>query len=448
MKRILLSLLTLLALSASAQKLEISDNGRFFTAAGQPFFWLGDTAWLLFNKLDREQAQRYLDDRAAKGFNVIQVSIVHTLDIENTYGFPALVDDDLSQPYLPENEVNGYWDHADWIIDQARAKGFYIAIVPVWGSNVRSGNVSREQASKYGRWLAERYRDYDNVLWLNGGDTRGSDSTATWNALGEAIKSVDATKLMTFHPLGRMASSMWFKDAKWLDFNMFQSGHRTYAQGQDEGQRTYGEDNWRYIADDYALQPVKPTLDGEPSYEDIPHGLRDSSSMRWTDDDVRRYAYWSVFAGGAGFTYGENSVMQFFRPGDNPAYKALLTWEEGIAVPGSSQMQHLKSLILSLDYFSRVPDQSLLAGPNGERHDYIAATRGKDYALFYTWTSRPFSVRMEKIPGKKVSAQWFDPKTGTYTPIGTFKNKGVREFRPAETPRPGMDKVLVLRSVE
>jgi hypothetical protein len=95
---------------------------------------------------------------------------------------------------------------------------------------------------------------------------------------------------------------------------MFQSGHRRYDQ--DDSELGYGQDNWKYVRDDYSLVPVKPTIDGEPSYEGIPQGLHDPAEPYWNENDVRRYAYWSVFAGGFGFTYGNNAVMQMNKPGD------------------------------------------------------------------------------------------------------------------------------------
>ena len=123
---------------------------------------------------------------------------------------------------------------------------------------------------------------------------------------------------MGYHPFGRTSSSLWFHQEKWLDFNMFQSGHRRYDQASlnswddNAGKETFfGEDNWRYVERDRQAQPAKPTLDGEPSYEQIPQGLHDPSQPFWQDCDVRRYAYWSVFAGSAGHTYGSNAVMQF-----------------------------------------------------------------------------------------------------------------------------------------
>ena len=161
---------------------------------GDPFFWLGDTGWLLFSKLSREEAQKYLDNRAEKGFNVIQVMVLHELKIVNFYGDSALIKLDVSQPkvtkgnsYENENEYD-YWDHVDYIVNLAEEKGIYMALVPVWGSNVRSGKVSREQADKYSTWLAKRFSDKQNVIWLNGGDVMGSDSTATWNIMGNNIR--------------------------------------------------------------------------------------------------------------------------------------------------------------------------------------------------------------------------------------------------------------------
>jgi hypothetical protein len=61
-------------------RLKVSENHRFLVDEnGNPFFWLGDTGWLLFSKLNREDADKYLTDRANKGFNVIQIMMLHTL---------------------------------------------------------------------------------------------------------------------------------------------------------------------------------------------------------------------------------------------------------------------------------------------------------------------------------------------------------------------------------
>jgi len=433
--------------------LQVASNQRFLTdEKGNPFFWLGDTGWLLFGKLTREETEQYLENRKEKGFNVIQVMVLHALDYCNAYGDSALVSRNVAKPLTtPGNAFEkpdeyDFWDHVDYVVDIAAEKGIYLGLVPVWGSNVKSGRISREQAEWYARWLAERFRKHPNIVWLNGGDIRGSDSTGTWNIIGNTLKKYDPGHLITFHPFGRMQSSDWFHNASWLDFNMFQSGHRRYDQ--DDSERNYGENNWRYAEADYNREPVKPTLDGEPSYEGIPQGLHDTLQPLWNENDVRRYAYWSVFAGGCGFTYGHNAVMQFYKPGDKGSYGNKKRWIDAINDPGAGQMQYLKTLMLSRPYFDRIPDQTLLAGPSGEKYDYQAATRGKDYAFVYTYNGKEIKVHLGKINRKRIKAAWYNPRNGTETGIGIFPNVGIQRFDPPGEPTEGNDWILILDSVK
>lgn len=431
-------------------KLKISENKRFFaTETGDPFFWLGDTGWLLFTKLNRKEAEKYLEDRRQKGFNVIQVMVLHDLKkAVNAYGDSALINGHVDQPLTtPGNSPDDpsqyyYWDHIDYIITLAQKKGLYMALVPVWGSNVKNGGISQEEAVKYATWLAERYKDKPNVIWLNGGDVKGSDATAIWQTIGHTLKQTATTQLITFHPFGRTQSSMWFQNETWLDFNMFQSGHRRY--NQDTVGLCYGEDNWRYVANDLAKTPLKPTLDGESSYEGIPQGLHDPNQPYWTDSDVRRYAYWSVFAGASGFTYGNNAVMQFHKKDDKEsAYGVKEDWESALNAPGAMQMKYLKQLMLSRSYFDRIPAQDLIADKQKEKHDYLAATRGKDYVFIYTCNGSTMNIDLDKMHFNKIKASWFNPSKGTYTALGTYKAKGVKTFDPPGEKAEGNDWVLV-----
>lgn len=432
--------------------LRVSDNHRFLmTKDGKPFFWLGDTGWLLFGKLTREEAVKYLEDRKRKGFNVIQVMVLHELGVVNAYRDTALVNRNVSTPKttpgssFADPSQYDFWDHVDYVIDIAATKGLYMALVPVWGTNVKAGWVSQSQAKSYASWLAERYRNKPNIVWLNGGDVRGSDSIQTWKTIGRTIDEKDPNHLITYHPFGRTTSSTWFHDENWLDFNMFQSGHRSYEQDTSANEHRFGPDNWKFVRLDYNKTPTKPTLDGEPSYEHIPYGLHDTTQPRWTDNDVRRYGYWSVFAGGAGYTYGHSSVMQMHKPTDRSrAYGSRIYWYDAINSPGAKQMVHLKKLMLSKPYFERVPDQSLIAGEQGERYNYIAATRGKGYAFIYIYNGRDFEVNMDKISANKVRAIWYSPRDGSKKTIGTFSKKGTVKFDPPGEQRDGNDWVLIL----
>src|SRR5512137_2525285 len=80
-------------------RLSVSANHRFLQRAdGTPFFWLADTGWLLLTRPDRAGVRRYLDDRRAKQFNVIQVMVLHTPDARAANGAAALVDGDPGRP--------------------------------------------------------------------------------------------------------------------------------------------------------------------------------------------------------------------------------------------------------------------------------------------------------------------------------------------------------------
>lgn len=453
----ILALLGCFLFRSSAQKalplIQVAPNKHFFqTADGQPFFWLGDTGWLLFVKMSREEIVQYLDNRKGKGFNMIQVMVVHDLKkAVNIYGDSAFVNRDISKPIVtPGNDVKNamaydFWDHLEFAIQEASKKGIYLALVPVWGSNVKEGLVSIASAQTFAQFLVKRFGQYHNLVWLNGGDLKGSDKTEIWNAIGNTLKANDNQHLIGFHPRGRSTSSEWFHQSNWLDFNMFQSGHKDYAQ--DTVEPRMGEDNWKFMQNDYALQPTKPSFDGEPSYEMIPHGLHDTTAPKWQAADLRRYAYWSVFAGGAGFTYGHNAVMQFHNGQGVGDYGTKQNWKDAINDSGAGQMQWVKKLVLSKPYFDRVPDQSLIASKQGERYGRVVACRGKDYVFAYTYTGSSFDIQMGKIQGAQVKASWYNPRNGNTQLIGQFSNKGIQKFQPTGTAQNGNDWVLVLESI-
>lgn len=433
-------------------KLCVSENGRYLQHEnGTPFFWLGETGWLLPEKLTREDALFYLDACETAGYNVVQVQTVNGVPAKNIYGklsHPAGYDFSVIEAEGEE----GYWQHMDYIIRAAEERGIYIGMVCIWGGLVKKGLMTAEEAKAYGTFLAERYKDAPNIIWFIGGDIKGDVETEVWETLARTIKGIDQNHLMTFHPFGRTSSVRWFHNAEWLDFNMFQSGHRRYDQtrgdGDDTAQASVAEDNWLYVEEGLALTPQKPILDGEPSYEEIPQGLHDPAEPWWKSYDVRRYAYWSVFAGAFGHTYGHNSIMQMHEGnGKVGGYGALKSWKEALQDPGFSQMQYLKKLILRFPFFERVGDQSIIAGENGFRYDRAIATRGADYLMVYTYTNRPMQIDLQKISGAKKNIWWLSPVDGTLTYAGEVEN-GVHTFQGAGEQGPTNDRVLIAVDAE
>jgi hypothetical protein len=427
-------------------RLQVSENRRFLvTADGRPFFWLGDTAWELFHRATREDAERYLQNRAGRRFTMIQAVALAEFDgltQPNAYGHTPLHSNDPTQP------DEDYFAHVDWIVNRANALGMYVGFLPTWGDkwNQQRGAgpeiFTPENAERYGEWLGRRYKDA-GLVWILGGD-RPVDTEARLaiiRAMARGLRAGDGgTHLMTLHPPGGNGSSTWFHTDDWLDFNMRQNGHSAEFTGRYDQTRV-----------DYDRLPTKPVIDGEPIYEDHPVSFNAKMLGHSIASDVRRALYWDLFSGAFGHTYGHHSVWQMWTPSRRPINSPLMPWTDGINQPGAAQMQHGRALIESRPFLTRIPATDVIVTnavptsvPGAGRYQ-LAATRDEagSYAMVYAPVGRSFTVRMNVIAGTRVKAWWFNPRTGRATPIGTFANRGERAFTP---PDPGemIDWVLVL----
>jgi len=449
---VLLSLSLSTAVQAAMPRLRVSDNHRFLVKDdGTPFFYLGDTAWELFHRLNREEADRYLENRAKNGFTVIQAVAIAELDGHtdpNPYGYLPLVDLDPGRPDVKEGPNNDYWDHVDYIVNKAESLNLFIGFLPTWGrywrDKVRDGKplFTEANAQVYGEWLGNRYKDKP-IIWVLGGD-RGVDNDgfkAVIRAMAKGLRKGDGgTHLITLHPPGGNGSSTWFHNDDWLDFNMRQNGHQAEFTGRYDQTRA-----------DYDRTPVKPVIDGEPIYEDHPISFDAKKLGHSIAADVRRPLYWDLFSGACGHTYGHHSVWQMWAPGRNPINNPLMPWSEAIDQPGAGQMQFGRKLMESRPFLTRIPDDTVIVTgrvptsvPGAGRYRFVA-TRDEagGYAMVYAPIGRKFTVRMDKITGSTVKAWWFNPRNGVATAIGEFPNTGEREFIPPDAGE-HLDWVLVL----
>jgi hypothetical protein len=455
MRALSLAALALAASSASAAplpRLKVSDNRRFLvTQDGRPFFYLGDTAWELFHRLNREEATRYLEDRARKGFTVVQavaLAELEGLSDPNPYGHRPLLDDDPARPDVKAGPENDYWDHVDFVVRKANEVGIHVGFLPTWGDkwNKKWGAgpeiFTPENAAAYGEWLGRRYRDA-GIIWILGGDRpiETDAHAAIVRAMAAGLRKGDGgTHLMTFHPMGGEGSSTWFHEDAWLDFNMRQNGHVPEFTGRYDKTRA-----------DWDRTPPKPVIDGEPIYEDHPVSFKAPELGHSIAADVRRPLYWNLFTGACGHTYGHHSVWQMWAPGRNPINNPLLPWFEAIDQPGASQMQHGRRLLESRPFLTRVPDDTVIVEdrvptsvPGAGRYRFVA-TRDSEgrFAMAYAPAGRAFRVRMTAVRGPRVKAWWFDPRDGKATAIGEFPAEGERTFAPPSAGE-ALDWVLVL----
>ena len=410
------------------RRLTISENHRFLIREdASPFSWLADTAWELFHRLKREEAAHYLEKRHEQGFTLIQAVVLAEFEgirEPNAYGDHALVGGD------PTRLNEAYFRHVDWIVARANGLGLVIGMLPTWGDKVGETHgdgpqvFTQENARVYGESLGHRYRECD-LIWIIGGDRLVDDRQKRdiWRALAEGLRAGDAgAHLLTFHPRGGddviSSSSHAFPQADpLLDFNMRQNGH---------GDRTK---TWQRIAEDYARQPVKPVLDGEPLYEDHPIGF-DAANQGYSNAcDVRRFLYLDLFAGAFGHTYGHHTVWQFHSPGRGEGVnRPLGYWREALDAPGAWQIRHARALLESRPFLSRIPDQALVIASSvpeavpGSGSRRIQATRDANgrYGMAYSASSRKYLISTDPLSGHELRFWGYHPRDGTYEDLGVL----------------------------
>ena len=443
------------AFAAVDKRLRITDSGRYLQyESGKPFFYLGDTAWELFHRLNRDEATQYLTNRSQKGFTVIQAVVLAQLGgltVPNAYGDLPLIQGDPAQP----NEA--YFRHVDFIVNKAEELGMFIGMLPTWGSYWASGKsvFTTVNARLYGRFLGTRYKD-KAIIWILGGDRSiiTDEERGILDAMAAGLTEGDrGVHLKTFHPIGPGLSSIKLHNVSWLDFNMFQSSHA--ARDHDNG---------LYVENDYALAPRKPTMDGEPRYEGMPVGfyLRGAGGIdRFDDYDVRQAAYWSLLAGACGYTYGNNNIWQMYRPGITGAgdaergrdlfggpggmIGANIPWYEALDHPGAFQMRYVRRLFDSMPFTKLLPDQHIiLNGPTtgGAKLRAARATDGS-FAIIYSPRGEGFTLDKSIIKAERQIELWYDPRYGTSYVIKDQDSWGIQTFTPPTSGR-GNDWILVL----
>ncbi len=427
-------------------RLQVSKNGHYLQYEdGYPFFWLGDTGWELFHRLNKDEIATYLDNRSKKGFNVIQAVVLAEFDglrKPNRYGQVPFMNLD------PEKPNEKYFELVDWTVKEALKKNMFMGLLPTWGDKVSllwgEGPVvfDESNAFKYGLYIGKRYVSFPNIIWILGGDRPATNDSGDWRpiwrAMAKGIKQGTKDKaIFSYHISGgERSTSFDLHQEDWLDINMMQSGH---GSGHDVPV-------WKWIERDRALIPVRPTLDSEPNYEDHPVNpwpKWDPANGYFRDYDVRKQCYRSVFSGACGVSYGHHAVWQFWSRREKIINHADRYWTQAIDRPGAFQVGYLRRLIESRPLLNRIPDQSLVIDGQGDKGEYITAFRDGDsnYIMVYLPVGKEIKVQTEALKGNQLRIWWFNPKTGKAHQSGILKNN---KFITATAPTTGYENDWVL----
>jgi len=462
--------------------LQVTVDGHFFEHRdGTPFIWLGDTAWRLVDLSDAD-VERYLDDRMQRGFNVIQFNATN-FGKPNHEGLRAFEGD--GPPWSAVAFEPRYWAKVDRILAAMRERGLYALLASLWGMNAcypaerthlvlgidhYFGQFFTDPArhnSAFGRLLAERYHHEPHVIWCVAGEYNIAHGAGPMPA--EDLHHIVAVAhglrdggagMMTIHPYSRTTSSDDFHNADWLTFNMVQS-------------HVAPEYIERLIQADVERTPHKPVVLGEAGYEghtvgDIetfqyPAGVRLNSA--WAQ---RYQAYWSVFLGAAGYTYGHKNLW----PMMNDLGEHSVLDSAALNAPGGAQLRHLRQLMSRSGRAERRCDQSILAASTrhtsasspdgGASPSLTCATWSYDRSWVWCYSTRgyPMRLNLERLTPGRFTAAWFDPRNGRWyragrhydqaapfeAPIAVGPGIGARWFQPPGRPADGNDWVLVIEA--
>ena len=447
------------------QPLQVTPNGHYLQRAdGAPFFWLGDTAWKL-GRLSPADVERYLANRASKGFNVVQMDAIGARP--NYAGEMPFEGPGKPWPQAVLNER--YWQHVDYILDAACKHGLYVALLAWWGNAADDTFCDPVGHNyRYGRALGTRYADRPNLIWVGAGEYHkpnmwtpplSEQHLTHLTRLIDGIRDTDTGQhLIAMHPLSFLSSSEEFHNEPWLAFNMVQT-------------HVYPSYIRHLILGDWQRTPAKPTLSSEPWYEGeealyerrarIQRRAGDRYDAAW----IQRYqAYWSVFSGSFGYTYGHMNLWcmhptpaYWLEPPGTIAELPGVLLQSALDAPGSAHLRHLKTLIESKPMLERIPDPGLVS-LNTRGHDATlspnlrCATRAADgsWAFLYSTRGEVIRVAMSRLAGGQMNATWYDPRTGGRGPapdraaIPSGPGAPDRYFAPPGQPADANDWVLVL----
>jgi len=426
--------------------LQVSENGHFLEYQdGTGFFWLGCTAWML-PRLAPADVDRYLRDRKEKQFTVIQFT-TNNMGRPNYAGELPFLDGERPWDEVKPNET--YWQHIDYIVNQAKEQGLYLAMFVWWGSDANDPGWQEKKSTRqhftdpdqhnyeFGRMLGKRYQDQPHIIWVGAGEYHkpvsvmfpNNQRPLTESHRTRLVKVIDGIRaandsnhLYTIHPISFVSSSEEFHDEPWMDFNMIQS----HAVPSFIVPLTLA---------DWNRTPTKPTFNAEGWYEN-----EDALYERWTGMNKadgsevdpgwiqRLQAYWSVFAGGIGFTYGHKNLWRMEDFDGNAG--VLLT--EVLNASGSAHLMHLRTLIESKPIQTRMPDPLLISAGTTGRDDGLSpdlriATRSEtgDWAFVYSTRGSLIRVVMSRLADGQADAYWYNPRSGQWQYEGREGNNKV-----------------------
>jgi hypothetical protein len=322
-----------------------------------------------------------------------------------------------------------YFAHVDWFLNQAAARGMVVLLVPSymgagcgdegWCGEMRANGVNK--LTQYGQYLGNRYKNFGNIIWVEGGDyTPGSSDLKLVTAIADGIDSAEnGVHLQTAH-WSRGTASSKVSNIPWLDLGASYTG---------DGAHTYV----KTLADVARDAEMRPDFLIESYYENE-HG---TSRLA-----LRSQMYQPLLSGETGFFFGNDPIWYFGTVNDsNPGWNFpdhdSLSWNQSLGTAGAKSVSVVTNLFSGLRWYDLVADRAheVMTGGYGSSgsDSYALAASTADGTLMVAYLTAYLTptVDMSRFSAPMI-AQWIDPASGTVTAISgsPFANNGDRKFTP------------------
>jgi hypothetical protein len=481
---------TTAALAGPVFPVQYSANRRYLTdRSGTPFPILGRTAWFVLS-LPADDYRAFLDDTSARGYTAIEL---HVLNHDPRGNHPPF-DGNGDRPFLTRldgrpwdgslsrygniraaapdfttpNEA--YWRFVDGFLSLCESKGILVFLFPAyvgagggeqgWMQEMVANGASRMRS--YGAWMAARYRNQKNIVWMMGGDM--GTGAETFNA---SQTDVERALLAGLTSVAGQQSTLF--TAEWSTESIGTDQPTVGASMTLNSVYSWTGDVVNHGRRAYAHSPIEPAfLLEEPYDEEGPDGNGVNPSAT---QPVRRFQ-WAGWLSTIGGVISGNGYVWRFR---DATWRDWLTairgrirgpghiwsirspgWREHLDTAGSRDMWRLNAFVRSIAWYELVPSglagmRTLvtLGGSSVTMQDYVAAAATRTGTLLVAYVPPahrgPIQVDMSAMTGL-TRARWLDPTNGTFTSIGNgLANAGSRSFFvPGNNSAGAGDWVLVL----
>lgn len=420
------------------------------TAKGKPFFWLADTWWMaLSDRLAFDDFKRLVQDRKAKGFNVVLLVAGLYPDMDSFD--PRAKNKDgwvWQEDYKTINPL--FFHDADKKITYLLSEGITPCIVGAWGYYLLK--MSQDKMQKHWEYLIARWGAYP-VVWCAAGEatmpyylsTTPHEDTQQqkkgWSEIVQFIKQKDPFhRPLTIHPteIGKEQITQ----ANLLDFDLIQASHNGYesvAKGI------------KLLEKSHQIKPKMPTIMGEINYEGIIHE---------TSAEVQRLSFWSaVLHGSCGFTYGANGIWQVntktkpFGASPHGGCWGDTPWESAMQLAGAREIGLAKELLETLPWHQLQPKPHWISPQNNPLTKETPRIAGIEeklrivyfYGPLYPW-STPHYTLLHLEAHITYEAYFFNPRIGEKKALGTVTatKQGAWDIPPLPTFE---DWVLILEAI-